>query len=290
MIKLYMPSRVSPRQPLSSAGLNARSQWEQRALRLIGGAPVESTDATVLRRRNARITAAYASMYLRDPLVYRWAGMAALTSAAVGRGMYMMRYLRTSRLGGMLGLFNSEVDLLYRTLSRGNLAVFVDIYWQHLAYTQGGLAEISRIFRRGQLHPEAYAAWQRIDQGRRAGESGLIWEGNTTLLKFEQREVLQPCVYQGNDTLWNEVSGWIDSPIPGHLVTFEEFSRGGNLGNFEQRWAWIETSMLPSWMFLAERRPERVERRLRAYLNTESPLQLLGIALPRHRPAVPQTV
>lgn len=32
------------------------------------------------------LSAAYAKMYLRNPAVYKWADMAALTSAAVGRG------------------------------------------------------------------------------------------------------------------------------------------------------------------------------------------------------------
>jgi hypothetical protein len=34
-----------------------------------------------------------------------------------------------------------------------------DIYWQHLAYEQGGLAEIERIFRAGQLDRCALRGW-----------------------------------------------------------------------------------------------------------------------------------
>jgi hypothetical protein len=53
-------------------------------------------------------------MYLRNPAVYKWAGMAALTSAAVGRGMYMIHYLKQSRMGLMVGLFG-RLELTYRT-------------------------------------------------------------------------------------------------------------------------------------------------------------------------------
>ncbi len=91
-------------------------------------------------------------MYLRNPAIYKWAGMAALTSAAVGRGMYMMRGLRQSRMGSLLGLFGREVAAISRTLGVGNLAVFADIYWQHLAYEQAGIDELERIYSAGALN------------------------------------------------------------------------------------------------------------------------------------------
>jgi hypothetical protein len=39
----------------------------------------------------------------------------------------------------------------------------------------------------------------------------------------------------------------LKSPIPGHDITFKEFVPGGNLGNFDERWKWIDNSMLPAW-------------------------------------------
>src|SRR5215213_9176451 len=86
-----------------------RAPWRSRANRRIEFTPGNPSDYASVLRRNEYVTAAYAEMYLRNPEVYKWAGMAALTSAAVGRGMYMIHYLKQSHMGLMLGLFGHEV-------------------------------------------------------------------------------------------------------------------------------------------------------------------------------------
>jgi hypothetical protein len=239
-----------------------RAQWRSRANRRIEFTPGNPTDRTTVLKRNEYVTAAYAEMYLRNPAVYKWAGMAALTSAAVGRGMYMIHYLQRSRMGLMLGLFGREVAMISDMLGAGNLAVFEDIYWQHLAYERAGIAELEGIARAGALDPRVMQAWQQIEQGRRAGDQALIWAGNRGLLHYEQQQVLQPAVYDGGRELWQALSGWIVSPIPGHAETIDSFAPGANIGVFDERWEWIEQRMLPRWQALADRQPARVERRL----------------------------
>ena len=56
--------------------------------------------------------------------------------------MYIMRGLKQTRLGSMIGLFGREVAGTFDNLGVGNLAVFGDIYWQHMAYEQGGLPNL----------------------------------------------------------------------------------------------------------------------------------------------------
>jgi hypothetical protein len=243
-------------------GADRRAQWQARANRRIEYVPGNQNDRAAVIKRNEFVTAAYADMYLRDPSVYKWAGMAALTSAAVGRGMYMMEALRQSHLWSMLGLFGREVAATSYTLGTGNLAVFDDIYWQHMAYDRGGLAELEPIRRAGKLDPFCYEAWSKIDAGRRANDQELIWEGNRDLLYYEQKVTLQPAVYDGSLATWKALSGWIASPIPGHNETIEAYDPRANIGVFADRWRWIEGRMLPAWKRLAERHPERVERGL----------------------------
>src|SRR5881296_2744912 len=129
----------------------SRREWEARASRRIELTDGNLDERAIVFKRNQAITAAYAEMYLRDPQIYKWAGMAALTSATVGRGMYIMRGLKQTRLGSMIGLFGREVAETFDNLGVGNLAVFADIYWQHMAYEQGGIAELEGIFRSGGL-------------------------------------------------------------------------------------------------------------------------------------------
>ena len=256
------------------AASDPRAQWQSRANRRIEFTPGNPCNRASVLRRNEYVTAAYAEMYLRNPEVYKWAGMAALTSAAVGRGMYMIHYLKQSHMGLMLGLFGREVAAVSDMLGAGNLAVFEDIYWQHLAYERAGIAELERIARVGGLDPRVLHSWRQIEQGRHNRNQALIWEGNRGLLHYEQQQVLQPAVYDGNSELWKALSGWILSPIPGHTETIESFAPGANIGIFADRWAWIEQRMLPHWQTLADQQPGRVERRLQVRMIGGPPFLL----------------
>jgi hypothetical protein len=263
------------------AGVDRRAQWQARANRRIEFVPGNPRDRSAVIKRNEFVTAAYADMYLRNPVVYKWAGMAALTSAAVGRGMYMIGALGYSRLWSMLGLFGREVADISYTLGAGNIAVFEDIYWQHMAYDRGGLAELEQVYRAGRLDPLVWQSWRQIEEGRRAGDQELIWAGNRGLLLYEQREVLQPAVYAGREATWRALSGWVASPIPGHNETIEAFDSSANLGVFADRWRWVEGSMLPAWRKLAERHPARVEARLHVRMIGGPPFLLPAMLIGR---------
>src|SRR5512138_1439895 len=88
---------------------NARRAWEEQANWRIAPTGSNIDEHAIVFKRNEAITAAYAEMYLRNPRIYKWAGMAALTSATVGRGMYIMHGLRQARLGSVIGLFPRDV-------------------------------------------------------------------------------------------------------------------------------------------------------------------------------------
>lgn len=274
----------------SQAGVDRHAQWQARANRRIEFVPGNPLDRSSVIRRNEYVTAAYADMYLRNPALYKWAGMAALTSAAVGRGMYMMRALRQSHMWSMLGLFGREVADISYTLGVGNLAVFEDIYWQHMAYDRGGLAELEPIYRAGKLAPLVWESWRQIDAGRRTNDQALIWEGNRGLLYYEQKEVLQPAVYDGSEATWKALSGWIASPIPGHNETIEAFDPRANIGVFADRWRWIDGRMLPAWQALAERHPQRVEARLHVRMIGGPPFLLPAMLIGRLGQEVSQAI
>jgi hypothetical protein len=274
-----MNSSINVQQATAQTINDARAQWELRANRRIEYVPGTVYSYQDVVRRNEYITAAYAEMYLRQPDVFTWAGMAALTSAAVGRGMYLMHLLRLSRMSFLIGLFPSEVNTIEQMLGVGNLAVFTDIYWQHMAYDFGGLDELRAIYEAGRLNQHAWEGWQQIDEGKRTNNQALIWAGNAALLYFEQKEVLQAAVYDQHLTIWQEVSGWINSPILGHYESIIDFLQGGNIGDFQTRWQWIEQSMLPRWKRLAQAQAQRVERELHTLLIGGAPFSIPGISI-----------
>lgn len=252
-----------------------RAYWEQQAYRRIGVAHGAELTALGLIKRNLHITEAYAEMYLRAPEVYKWAGMAALTSATVGRGMHLMLMLRYTGASTLIGLWPREAGVIFGQLCEGNSLVFHDIYWQHLAYQRAGLAEIEAIAAAEGMDAQVLDGWRVLDEGRRAGRAELIWQGNTALLEFEQRQVLQPGVYDLDPALWQRIAGWIPSPIPSQLETFEAYAPADNIGDFVARWRWITERMMPRWQELSDSGGERVDRRLMRYVSAATWLNAL---------------
>ncbi len=248
--------------PTANSATIARRTWEQRAWRRVDYTPEERLSTTDMLKRNLRITTAYAELYLRHPDVYKWAGMAALTSATVGKAMYMMLVARYSGLGMLAGLIGRDAETIFEQLVYGNWLVFDDIYWQHLAYEQGGMPALEGIHAALPLPGDVIEGWRQIEAGRSENSAELVWQGNTMLLKYEQEQVLQPGVYEALKPLWSVVAGWVPSPIPGHIEMFGDYRRAGNIGNFEDRWGWITSAMLPRYRQLADMSPARVQREL----------------------------
>lgn len=216
------------------------------------------------RELNPAITKAYADLYKSDPATFKWAGMAAFASCEVGKAIEQAKDAQSSGLK-LLGSTISGVDVqkLEKMLKAGNEAVYDDIAWQHLAYQMCGLAEIQKAYDDGQITDDVLQAWRKIDEGKSdcqtdfAATPQSIWEGNEMLLKYEQREILQKQVYDKDPALWKNASTppasiyqGIDSPIPGDPTSFQSNHPDMSIGDFDNRWDWIENSMLPAWQKL----------------------------------------
>jgi hypothetical protein len=270
-----------PVQEAPTPNLEALPRWMREA-----GVDVNLHTAEGARQNifqlNRSITAAYARMYLRDPETYRWAGMAAYASDLVGSGMFQAT--QTTQMGPAGSVYQLVTGTptgaeLLAALRAGNIGVYRDIYWQHLAYEHGGLEELERSYVSQEIPmPErVIEAWRTIDRGRTlmreaetAGDSAmreqgndLVWEGNAALLRYEQEETLQKGVYDHHRSAFEWLSSGyniagIASPIPGHDATFGQDVPDGDIGNFGDRWRWIAEHMLPAWRELAENDPEQV--------------------------------
>ena len=229
---------------------------------------------------NRRITASYAKMYLSRPAIFKWAGMAAFASAEIGRGIQKAWQLGFGDwglsatgtalvwVGGLAKTGESVGPILgkklFWALSGGNRFVWWDIFWQHLAYREAGIAALKFVHDAGELSQPPLDAWQHIDTGLQKGDSAIIWKGSRELLKYEQEFVLQAQVYDRSRDIWSKISDDVPSPIPEHGVKFTDYVQGGDIGNFENRWKWIEESMLPSWMSIETNKPEKVRSLLLA--------------------------
>jgi len=262
-------SSTNATDPSGLQEVRGRKHWEDQARKLLGP-PREVRNfaeiSEMLLQRNRIITAAYAEMFLSNPDVFRWAGMAAYASYSVGTGMNLCQgaIVDTNGIvafGKLLTGAPTEVET-FEFLANGNLAVFKDIYWQHLAYRHGGFAEIQGIFDAGDLPKRLYDAWKKIDDGTKSGNADLVWQGNKELLEYEQLVTLQKQIYAKHRKAAKFIGALTRSPIPGdhEKGRFSKYNPNGDLGNPKDRWDWISNSMLPAYRRLVEGDLDRVKR------------------------------
>lgn len=265
----YGPSQ-SPRPP-QPGQRTTRAQWIAKAqnefITYKRQVPGRLTDYDA-KQLNFQITASYAKMYLTNPSIFKWAGMAAFASKEVGNGMAQAWELGFGAgtqtftpaavwIGGIVAGRGGNVGprmgkLLFWALTGGNRLVWHDICWQHLAYRDSGIATLEAAHQAGELPGDSFTAWSMIDSGAKKNAIEDVWMGNALLLKYEQQQVLQPQIYDAKEVkdLWLAISPDVPTPIPGHGVNFTSYVPGGNIGNFIDRWKWIFESMLPAWRTL----------------------------------------
>src|SRR5690349_10814351 len=110
-------------------------EWQQKAEE---GLP-PAADAI---ERNAEITARYVGWYLREPDLFKWAGMAAFASRQVGVAIGLDAV--------SAGLFH-DLEIIRVT----NNLVYSDIAWAHLAYEHGGSSTIESAIKLSAAHARA---------------------------------------------------------------------------------------------------------------------------------------
>lgn len=242
------------------------AEWQSRAAQLIHCDPNGHT-ANV--SQNMLITKAYARMYLAKPNVFKWAGMAAYASYSVGLGIAVGKatdimvdaQIKTAmvqtvswdmlfRPGPLLTEFQQRTNVtdLDNMLIAGNKAVFHDIYWQHLAYTEKGLDALLPLLetfpaRRREI---LIQGWKEVDAGAKDSNAASIWHGNELLLRYEQEFTLQP-VYDRYPGTADMLSYALVSPLPDQWAPFQVDFLGGSVRTFANRWAWISKELLPQW-------------------------------------------
>ncbi len=252
--------------------------------------------------RNMEISSRYAWLHAQQPTCFKWAGMAAIASHHARLVLFPFR-LDADRSGYVdLPRSLSRRRLLTTDANRMreiNNAIYDDIFWVHLAYLAAdGVDDLRRLLR---PHPE-YAgllcAFETIHRGRailtdvgspqqaRREAADMVWAGNLALLEHEQRSVVQPLfdglsgsfarlVSMGSTTTF-EVRGLRQEVR--YFTSFSAFSLTGGLAaalrtrtvpsitRFEDRWRWLETSVVPRFRRL-DADQDMVDRTLRRVME-----------------------
>lgn len=219
-----------------------RAHFELKAFEAAGIDP-NGWDPNAGLDANAHIVGAvyeyYGGLYESDPQSYWWAGMAALIGPSFFGGFQDLETF-ADLMGGVgtiadlseqvpgfpgvpgvpdgtdiasLGANALEAELRwYQTgLLSMQKEIFLDMATAHEAYRCGGMEAIEALFGEDPygFGPETVEAWNQIDQGRETDDSGLIAQGNGTLLFREQRYIID-----------DDYQEMYERPITGQVVTY----------------------------------------------------------------------
>ena len=232
--------------------------------------------------RNMEISSRYAWLHAQQPTCFKWAGMAAIASHHARLVLFPFRldadrngYVDLPRSLTRRRLLTEDANRMREV----NNAIFADIFWVHLVFLAAADGEVD-LPQLLQPHPEyagLLAGFETIERGRliladegsseeaRREAADTIWAGNLALLEHEQRTVVQPLfdrlsgpfarmMSMGSTTTF-EVRGLRQELR--YLTSFSAFSLTGGLAaalktrsvpmitRFDDRWRWLETSVVP---------------------------------------------
>jgi hypothetical protein len=232
--------------------------------------------------RNTLINQAYAEMYFSDPDTFKWAGLATFASHSIGLNMQTLRdvsMVSTSTMIMSLGtalpvwFLSSQVNNLFDGLAHGNKLIFADMYWQHLAYREAGIEELEKIYQQNDLPENIFRVWQMLDEGKKTQNQDLIWQANIDLLEREQKDIIQPALYDAEDSalIWKLISGThntlgllVYSPVPEETRLFRDVVPNGNLASSKDRWEWCTEGIMPAWKAYETKNQNKVKALLKS--------------------------
>lgn len=220
--------------------------------------------------RNHAITASYATLYLQQPDLFKWAGMAAFASHHVGIAMlpYKIKSIEIQNLSMATthrGLF-SDLNLIRHL----NTMIYDDIAWVHEAYQTLGLDGLQTLVKDSPHYQQivhGFAMMDSVSTTQNGDSDTMIWNANTILLKHEQLAVVQP-VFDNLGAIFKSILTFCASLDfdPSHIKTdwrlrtsfmfymylsspstLFKTSSLPNLTIFEQRWKWLENRVVKNW-------------------------------------------
>ena len=174
-------------------------------------------------------------------------GLAALASNEVGGALVQLQSewkLETARMleGGpyamIVGIYiRGTLSTTAAALGAGNFAVYNDIFWQFLAYADGGLPQMTRIYFAGDMTKTEYNYWVSVNTE--------AWFGNKKLFEHEQKDILQP-YFDKLPTPAAEAAAQNPTRLFPGATRFGAV--GTNIAVLKDRWdQWIVKRLWPEW-------------------------------------------
>ncbi len=184
-----------------------------------------------------------------------WAGLAKRAGVAAYAGLSDAQNGRAGVAIGTFGIVDvAALKRIQEILLQANLVIFEDLAYQFVAYRSSGIRSMEYLNSVSDIAPEAWTAWQKIDQGILNDEVALVAAGNKELLEREQNIILERTYLDLDEmnVLFGTTSvSWLFSVLAKNPVIggprFTDVVPGGNIANFDHRWQWITNETNGMW-------------------------------------------
>ncbi len=227
--------------------------------------------------RNRTITTYYAQLYLNEPQLYKWAGMAAFASFHIGEKLKMWDWTDSpiKSFSETCQKKNKSLEDDFQIIRILNNKIFSAIGTMHLGFSQLPYSEFKNQLLLTHKNELLIQAFDKLHAARTSLQNGtctddvkaLIWEANVDILWHEQHKVVQPLfdkltsVFSGAMSLiasfdydvnhkktdWRLASRFIFFMLKKGLKKLMKHSRLPDVTDLEQRWYWISQSLLKKW-------------------------------------------
>lgn len=227
--------------------------------------------------RNRSITSFYAQLYQQEPLLYKWAGMAAFASFHIGDRMQMWDWEESGIKPFVLTCQkkNRSLEDDFQIIRIVNNRIFTELAWVHRAFSELDYQSFSDLLISTGRHPLIIDAFDKLNTARQqlksegytTAVSQLIWKANTEILWHEQSQVVQPMfdkltgIFSWAMTLFASFdykinhhqtsrktrSNFIFYMLTEGLLTIKDNWMIPDVTNLQHRWFWILNDVLSSW-------------------------------------------
>jgi hypothetical protein len=234
------------------------------------------TEEYVLKR-NREITRQYAEIYSSEPLLFKWAGMAAFASFHIGKKLKLWDWEESGikTFSATCAKKNRTIEDDFQVIRIINNKIFAELGWVHISFSQMDFTSFQALLIEKEKHPIIIKAFEKLNTARSRLKTEvyseeintIIWKANTEILWHEQAKVVQPMFDKLSDLFSRAMTFFasFDYTINHHSTKSTARSRfmffmmfNGfrivydtgvlpELTHLQHRWFWIAKDILPKW-------------------------------------------
>jgi hypothetical protein len=185
----------------------------------------------------------YRENYLTDD-DFQWSGMARVAGSQVVSGISDARHALLTPSAPLERIVGELID----ALRNGGYDIFDSLAWQHHAYRSSGFGALKWTEANSNNSDlnMMLGAWINHERGKRDADAGLVGDAAKKFARHEQNQVIVDRwtelsrIRLENGDATDVFSILAENGMKPNGIRFADAVPGGNLGNTQDRWKWID--------------------------------------------------